>query len=137
MRGAADTINQSPDSLTNQPFPLRSSQVYPLAHFSELCFAWDRRLPRSAEHSYLEIPCPRPSKRSPLTIVQFQALFGFGARPIRLDYLVLIWAAVPWLWRHPAPVWWLHPSAWAAAIRGMLEWPTNSIDKNKGVMSQT
>ena len=24
----------------------------------------------------------------PLTIVQFQALFGFGARPIRLDYLV-------------------------------------------------
>ena len=24
----------------------------------------------------------------PLTIVQFQALFGFGGRPIRLDYLV-------------------------------------------------
>ena len=24
----------------------------------------------------------------PLTIVQLQALFGFGARPIRLDYLV-------------------------------------------------
>ena len=34
----------------------------------------------------------------PLTIVQLQALFGFGARPIRLDYLVLLWATVPWLW---------------------------------------
>ena len=35
----------------------------------------------------------------PLTIVQFQALFGFGARPIRLDYLVFLWAFVPWLYR--------------------------------------
>jgi hypothetical protein len=55
----------------------------------------------------------------PLTIVQFQALFGFGGRPIRLDYLVLIWAAVPWLWRHPAPLWWLKPSAWAHALRNV------------------
>jgi len=36
----------------------------------------------------------------PLTIQQFQALFGFGARPVRLDYLVYIWAFVPWLYRH-------------------------------------
>ena len=35
----------------------------------------------------------------PLTIVQFQTLFGFGARPIRLDYLVYLWAFVPWLYR--------------------------------------
>jgi hypothetical protein len=35
----------------------------------------------------------------PLTILQFQALFGFGARPIRLDYLVYLWAFVPWLYR--------------------------------------
>src|SRR6185295_14988972 len=48
----------------------------------------------------------------PLTIVQFQAIFGFGARPIRLDYLVLLWATVPWLWRHPDPLWWLHPRSW-------------------------
>jgi Glycosyltransferase family 87 len=34
----------------------------------------------------------------PLTIVQFQALFGFGARPIRLDYLVFLWAFIPWLY---------------------------------------
>ncbi len=35
----------------------------------------------------------------PLTILQFQALFGFGARPVRLDYLVFLWAFVPWLYR--------------------------------------
>jgi hypothetical protein len=35
----------------------------------------------------------------PLTIQQFQALFGFGARPIRLDYLVYLWAFIPWLYR--------------------------------------
>jgi hypothetical protein len=36
----------------------------------------------------------------PLTIQQFQALFGFGARPIRLDYLVYVWAFIPWLYRN-------------------------------------
>jgi len=53
----------------------------------------------------------------PLTIVQFQALFGFGSRPLRLDYLVLLWAAVPWVWRHPGPLWWLHPRTWADVAR--------------------
>ena len=35
----------------------------------------------------------------PMTIVQFQTLFGFGARPIRLDYLVYLWAFIPWGYR--------------------------------------
>lgn len=35
----------------------------------------------------------------PLTIVQLQVLFGFGGRPIRLDYLVFLWAVIPWLYR--------------------------------------
>jgi hypothetical protein len=35
----------------------------------------------------------------PLTIVQFQALFAFGARPVRLDYLVYLWAFIPWGYR--------------------------------------
>ena len=53
----------------------------------------------------------------PLTIVQLQVLFGFGERPIRADYLVFIWAAVPWWWRlrHPFAV--FSPSAWARALR--------------------
>ncbi len=48
----------------------------------------------------------------PLTIVQLNALFGFGARPIRLDYLVFLWALVPWLWRRPDPFFWLRPTWW-------------------------
>lgn len=48
----------------------------------------------------------------PLTIVQLQALVGFGARPIRLDYLVLLWPLVPFLWRREEPFGWLRPSAW-------------------------
>ena len=55
----------------------------------------------------------------PLTIVQLEALFGFGPRPLRLDYLVLLWAAIPWFWRHPSPFWWLRPSAWPS-VRGSV-----------------
>ena len=48
----------------------------------------------------------------PSTIIQLQALFGFGARPIRLDYLVFLWAFVPWLYRQADPFRWLRPSSW-------------------------
>ncbi|HLA17446.1 MAG TPA: glycosyltransferase family 87 protein [Candidatus Limnocylindrales bacterium] len=48
----------------------------------------------------------------PLTIVQLQVLFGFGPRPVRVDYLVLLWAVVPWWYRHPDPLWWFRPSSW-------------------------
>jgi hypothetical protein len=53
----------------------------------------------------------------PLTIIQLQVLFGFGDRPFRADYLVFIWAAVPWWWRLRHPFAFLHASAWAAALR--------------------
>ena len=43
----------------------------------------------------------------PLTIIQFQALFEFGARPIRLDYLVFLWAFVPWWYRRDPERPWL------------------------------
>jgi hypothetical protein len=48
----------------------------------------------------------------PQTIVQLQTLFGFGARPIRLDYLVYVWAVVPWWWRQPDPFAFLRASWW-------------------------
>ena len=57
----------------------------------------------------------------PLTIVQLQALFGFGARPIRLDYLVLLWATVPWLWEAKDPIRWLRPATWQA---NLADWRT-------------
>ena len=48
----------------------------------------------------------------PLTIIQLKTLFGFGARPIRLDYLVYLWAFVPWLYRRPEPFDFLHLRTW-------------------------
>src|SRR5450432_567840 len=55
----------------------------------------------------------------PLTIIQLQALFGFGPRPPRLDYLVLLWATVPWLWLHPAALARFDPRTWPASL-GLL-----------------
>jgi hypothetical protein len=46
----------------------------------------------------------------PETVAQLEALFGFGRRPIRLDYIVFLWALVPVLWRRPDPFAWLRPS---------------------------
>jgi hypothetical protein len=58
----------------------------------------------------------------PLTILQLNALFGFGARPLRLDYLVFLWAFVPYLWRRPEPFDFLHASWWRTKIAA-LHWP--------------
>ena len=52
----------------------------------------------------------------PLTIIQLQALFGFGARPLRLDYLVYLWAFVPWLYRRPDPFDFLRPATWRRLV---------------------
>ncbi|HEY8845739.1 MAG TPA: hypothetical protein VIM24_03700, partial [Candidatus Limnocylindrales bacterium] len=54
----------------------------------------------------------------PETIVQLEALVGFGRRPIRLDYIVFLWALVPVLWRQPEPFGWLHPRWWVARLDG-------------------
>jgi len=48
----------------------------------------------------------------PLTIIQMQTLFGFGARPVRLDYLAYLWAFVPWLYRRPEPFDFLRAATW-------------------------
>ncbi|MGK2851611.1 MAG: glycosyltransferase family 87 protein [Candidatus Limnocylindrales bacterium] len=56
----------------------------------------------------------------PLTIVQFQALFGFGARPIRLDYLIYLWAAIPWLYRRANPWDVIRPTTWRRWTRDAL-----------------
>ena len=51
----------------------------------------------------------------PLTIIQLQVLFGFGHRPIRADYLVYVWSAVPWWWQLEHPFAFLRLSAWLMA----------------------
>jgi hypothetical protein len=43
----------------------------------------------------------------PQTLTQLDLAINFP-RPLRLDYLLLGWAAVPWLWLHPHPLWWLN-----------------------------
>jgi len=51
----------------------------------------------------------------PLTIIQLQTLFGFGARPIRLDFLVYLWAFIPWLYRARDPLAVIRPTSWRRA----------------------
>jgi hypothetical protein len=58
----------------------------------------------------------------PLTIIQLQALFGFGARPVRLDFLVYIWAAVPWFYRKEDPFDFLRPATWRRWLADARAW---------------
>jgi hypothetical protein len=52
----------------------------------------------------------------PQTLIQLHVLFSFE-RPLRVDYLVFIWAIVPWAWRHPEAFRWLMPSTWPGAAQ--------------------
>ncbi len=52
----------------------------------------------------------------PGTIAQLEALFGFGRRPLRLDYTVFLWALVPVLWRQREPFGWLRIDWWRFQI---------------------
>lgn len=54
----------------------------------------------------------------PQTLTQLQTLFRLGPRPIRVDYLVLLWPLVPWLWKRDEPFDWLRPSFWRSRIAG-------------------
>jgi hypothetical protein len=50
----------------------------------------------------------------PQTVIQIKAVLG-DPRPSRVDYLLLLIAAVPWLWRHER----LQAQNWAQAARGL------------------
>jgi hypothetical protein len=65
----------------------------------------------------------------PLTILQLQALFGFGARPLRLDYLVFLWAFVPYLWRKPDPFAFLHLDWWRSKLSTLRLPPRGEFGK--------
>jgi hypothetical protein len=61
----------------------------------------------------------------PETLIQVDSAINFP-RPLRIDYLVILWGAVPWLWRHPHPLWWLNrrdlPGALDAARAAQSNW---------------
>jgi Glycosyltransferase family 87 len=52
----------------------------------------------------------------PGTVAQLEALVSFGRRPIRLDYIVFLWALVPVLWRQPEPFDWLRRTWWSTRL---------------------
>jgi hypothetical protein len=49
----------------------------------------------------------------PQAVEQIELVLGFP-RPLRIDYLLLAWAAVPWLWAHPR---WFEWRTWSAQLR--------------------
>jgi hypothetical protein len=49
----------------------------------------------------------------PEVIRQLELVINFP-RPLRLDYILLLWAAVPWLWAHPR---WFEWRTWAEQAR--------------------
>ncbi|HVL52802.1 MAG TPA: glycosyltransferase family 87 protein [Vitreimonas sp.] len=58
----------------------------------------------------------------PQTMSQMEAIFGLVPRPIRVDYFVMLWALVPWLWRRDQPFDWLQPSYWRERIHAARAW---------------
>jgi hypothetical protein len=48
----------------------------------------------------------------PATVSQLEALVGFGRRPLRLDYIVFLWAVVPVLSRRSEPIGWMRRAWW-------------------------
>ncbi len=64
----------------------------------------------------------------PATLVQIQTVVAFP-RPARIDYLVLLWATIPWIWRHPDPFWWTRPSAWPGIRARVSGWAARWRDR--------
>jgi hypothetical protein len=62
----------------------------------------------------------------PLTIRQLETLFAFGPRPVRVDYLVFVWSAVPWWWTRADPFGFLRPAVWrgwaSRLVGSMRDW---------------
>lgn len=54
----------------------------------------------------------------PQTLVQIETAVTFP-RPFRLDYLLLLWAAVPWIWARPRL---LDPSQWRPLAAEVTTW---------------
>ncbi len=54
----------------------------------------------------------------PTTLIQIETAVSFP-RPFRLDYLLLLWAAVPWVWARPRL---LEPSEWRPLAAEVAAW---------------
>lgn len=70
----------------------------------------------------------------PMTLDQLRTIASLE-RPFPIDYLVLTWAAVPWLWTDPNRRRWLRPATWARAGRRYLPWSDDGRGGNAGEAS--
>lgn len=59
----------------------------------------------------------------PEVVRQLELVLGYP-RPLRLDYLLLLWAAVPWLWAHPR---WFEWRTWGEQAREIRLTVTTAI----------
>ncbi len=57
----------------------------------------------------------------PATVTQIDTALNFP-RPLRVDYLLILWAAVPWLWRHAHPLWWANRREFPGAVLQARAW---------------
>jgi hypothetical protein len=72
------------------------------------------------------------------TLVQLDIVLNFP-RPLRVDYLLILWAFVPWVWRHPRPLWWLdraHLSEIADRARGGTAAWSREIRRSPGAAAR-
>ena len=59
----------------------------------------------------------------PEVIRQLELVINFP-RPLRLDYILLLWAAVPWLWAHPR---WFDWRTWGEQLREIRDIVSDAI----------
>ena len=90
-----------------------------------------RRAWRPASRSWPCSPCSR-SRRGPRACASCEIVLDYP-RPLRIDYLMLAWAVVPWLWARPWPPRltreWLLRTAPRRGFPVFLPWTTPAADR--------
>jgi hypothetical protein len=68
----------------------------------------------------------------PQTLTQLQTVLTIGPRPIRVDYLVLLWPLVPWLWKREEPFDWLRARFWRKRLAAWRAGASARVERWRG-----